>query len=602
MRLPANRQTVTGSSPRPTFAKSARHASRPAAAAVFFLLGLWFGGALWEAEVPLKDQPHLRRPVAAAWLDESKLLAVANQRSGSISIVDIEKHKVSAEVAIGERLADVAALGADGWLAAVDEKRHELTVLKWEAGALQIAERIPVSRYPVSIAVSKDGSRCTVASLWSRTITTFEIKPAEGPAPPTLTKLNELALSFAPGRQIYLPESEHILVADAFTGQMALLDVTAQSVVKIPARDIFRIYAMAPSADPGGIYVAHQTLRPLPPSPKAPSPKAAGDTETSDKAKMLTNFVGAYTIEGLLQGRLYHFVGSPEAPTRPGYFRGDLREMAELAPGPIVVTVEGRLQSLNPAPEKRQVRLRRFWDELVVSAPGKPDKEFAIRLGPVSPLSAADRGEALFYDTRLSANGWVSCHTCHPDGHTTGQTVDTLGDGSKGTHKRALTLLGSAQTGKWAWGGEVPTLHTQVLNSLQTTMGKKTTPQKVSDIAAFLHTLPPPPPLQPATDDPADKAQLARGEALFGRLGCVECHEPALGYTSDATYDVGLADEKSMTKFNPPSLRGVSQGYSFFHDGRATTLEDVFVTHGHPHGESLPADELADLLRFLSSL
>ena len=113
-------------------------------ALLFSLLCLWLGGSLW-AEVPLKDQPHLRRPIAAAWLVESKLLAVANQRSGSISIVDIEKRKVLAEVAVGERLADVAALGADGWLAAVDEKRHELVVLKWEAGKLQIAQRIGVS-------------------------------------------------------------------------------------------------------------------------------------------------------------------------------------------------------------------------------------------------------------------------------------------------------------------------------------------------------------------------------------------------------------------------------------------------------------------------
>jgi len=62
-------------------------------------------------------------------------------------------------------------------------------VLQWEADKLQVIERIPASRYPVSIAVSKDGSRCTVASLWSRTITTFGIKPAEEAEPPTLTEL-----------------------------------------------------------------------------------------------------------------------------------------------------------------------------------------------------------------------------------------------------------------------------------------------------------------------------------------------------------------------------------------------------------------------------
>jgi CxxC motif-containing protein (DUF1111 family) len=164
-----------------------------------------------------------------------------------------------------------------------------------------------------------------------------------------------------------------------------------------------------------------------------------------------------------------------------------------------------------------------------------------------------------------------------------------------------LTLLGSATTGKWAWSGD-ESLPVQVHNSLQTTLGKKTTPQKVSDITAFLQTLPPPPPLRPATEDPADIDQLARGEALFRARGCVECHVPAQGYTSDATYDVGLRDENGLTKFNPPSLRGVSQGYTFFHDGRAKQLADVFLTHRHPFGDELPADQLADLLRFLGSL
>src|SRR5688500_15544014 len=152
--------------------------NRRTAALVLSLACLSFGGALWAAEVPLKDQPHLRRPIAAAWLVKSKLLAVANQRSGSISIVDLEKRKVLAEVPVGERLADVAALPTAGGLLALDEKLHELLVLQWETGELRIAERIPVSRYPVSIAVSSDGSRCTVASLWSRTITTFGIEPA----------------------------------------------------------------------------------------------------------------------------------------------------------------------------------------------------------------------------------------------------------------------------------------------------------------------------------------------------------------------------------------------------------------------------------------
>jgi cytochrome c peroxidase len=291
-----------------------------------------------------------------------------------------------------------------------------------------------------------------------------------------------------------------------------------------------------------------------------------------------------------------------------GYFTGDLRKTAELAPALMSLTInERRQQTLAPAAGQPRVIVRRFRDELTVADPDEPARQTTVKLGPVGALTAADRGEALFYDTSLSATGWMSCNSCHPDGHTTGQLVDTLGDETKGTHKRIITLLGTARTGKWAWSGEL-TLKSQVFQSLKSTMGKQSNSQITSDIAAYLQTLrQPPPPLQPASNDPgdedsADRVQLRRGEALFERRGCVKCHVRASGYTSDATYDVGLRDEKGMSKFNPPSLRGVSQGYSFFHDGRAKTLEEVFLTHRHPHGEALPADELADLLRFLRSL
>ncbi len=313
MRFPPDRQTASVCRFR-QMARIAPAGSRRIAAAVLVLICFCLGDAHWAAAVPLKDQPHLRRPVAAAWLVESKLLAVANQRSGSISMVDIDKRKVLAEVVVGERLADVAALRSDGWLLAVDDKRHDLLVLQWKAGELQIVERIPVSRYPVNIAVSSDGSHCTVASLWSRTITTFGIEPADGPASPTLTKLNELALSFAPSGQLYLPDGEHVLVADAFTGQMALLDVAAQSVVKIPAKRVVRIYGMALSTDRGGLYVGHQTAQPMRTSRR-------GQGVGGDKARALTNFVGEYSITGLLNGRLQQFVGERETPTRCGYFR-----------------------------------------------------------------------------------------------------------------------------------------------------------------------------------------------------------------------------------------------------------------------------------------
>lgn len=563
------------------------------------IVSLGLGGARVVAQVPLKDQPHLRRPVAATWIEEGKLLAVANERSGSVSIVDIEKRKVLTEVAVGEKLADVASLpspdGPSRWLLAVDEKLHELLLLHWEADQLKVAERVPVSGYPVSIAVATNGSYCTVASLWSRTITTFDITPATEAVPPTLDKRGELPLPFAPRGQLGLPDNKHVLVTDAFTGQMAMVNVAEGSALKINAKRVFRIFGTTLADDGEGVRIAHQVT-------KIPEIATVNKVKAKSESRDLVNFVGQYSIRGLLQGRMEPYLGEQRGLIRFGYFPGDLRQVAEMKSGSFTPVQRGRVQVLDPVVGESQLFVRRFSDEVVVTDPDKPTKRTTISLGAVGRLTAVDRGEALFHDTSLSSTRWMSCHGCHPDGHTTGQLADTLGDNTKGTHKRVLTLLGAGSTGNWAWTGEVADLRLQVVKSLETTMGKPTNPQVVNDLTAYIQSLPPPPPRKPATNDLDDKAQLARGEILFRSRGCLKCHVPELGYTSDAVYDVGLKDEKGRAKFNPPSLRGVGHGYSFFHDGRATQLEDVFLTHLHPDGEELPAADVADLVRYLNSL
>ncbi|HKB37067.1 MAG TPA: hypothetical protein VKD72_11475, partial [Gemmataceae bacterium] len=61
-------------------------------------------------------------------------------------------------------------------------------------------------------------------------------------------------------------------------------------------------------------------------------------------------------------------------------------------------------------------------------------------------------------------------------------------------------------------------------------------------------------------------------------------------------------DEVGNTHFNPPSLRGVSQGGPYFHDGRAATLDEVFTRHRHQLRAALTGGDLQDLLAFLRTL
>jgi len=70
---------------------------------------------------------------------------------------------------------------------------------------------------------------------------------------------------------------------------------------------------------------------------------------------------------------------------------------------------------------------------------------------------------------------------------------------------------------------------------------------------------------------------------------------------------VGLEEKGDKYKgYNPPALRGVATRGPWLHDGRARTLEELFMKHHRPKAlndtPDLSAEELRDLLAFLRSL
>jgi cytochrome c peroxidase len=225
-----------------------------------------------------------------------------------------------------------------------------------------------------------------------------------------------------------------------------------------------------------------------------------------------------------------------------------------------------------------------------------------ISLGLMPEPSLVDRGELLFFDASLSHDSWMSCHSCHTDGHTNGHVNDNFSDRSFGAAKRVLSLLGGHDTAPFAWNGQVPTLEQQIRNSITHTMQGERMPsdRQVAALAAYLTSLPLPPPLDVARGV-RDEAARHRGGQLFHELRCDQCHAPPL-YTTPKAYDVRIHDKQGNTHFNPPSLRGVSQRGPYFHDNRAASLEAVFREEAHQLERELSANELRDLIAFLNSL
>ena len=397
------------------------------------------------------------------------------------------------------------------------------------------------------------------------------------------------------------------MVADAFAGRLAIIDVQRAKLEHVRQLDGHNIRGLAVSHDGSKLYVTHQQLNPT------------GWTDFDDVhwGTLMANSLRVLSLDSLLNHDKNILEGGwLEKLGRTGHAAGD--------PGPVVMgdrgTMAVALSGVGDVAVTRASYADRFHvgqrpvdliivnDNLLIAdelsdAIARIDLRAGavapqIPLGPPAKSTPRDRGEALFYNARLSHDGWMSCHSCHSEGHTIDQLADTLGDGDYGAPKRIPSLLGSGQSGPWAWNGSISTLQEQVRKSVKTTMhGSTLSPRQTNDLVAFLKSLSP-----PVTRFTAPPEQLRQGATVFARRGCVDCH-PAPLYTSADSVDVGLVDENGRRKFNPPSLRGLGQRDRFFHDGRAKRVEDVVLQARHQLGtEKLSAAEAAALIAFLKSL
>jgi cytochrome c peroxidase len=210
----------------------------------------------------------------------------------------------------------------------------------------------------------------------------------------------------------------------------------------------------------------------------------------------------------------------------------------------------------------------------------------------------------VFYDADRSLHSWFSCHTCHTDGHTSGQVFDTRNDQSYGTPKLIPTLRGVSETGPWTWHGWQNDLQEAMRRSLTESMNTEqpVSQEDVDALVAYMATLSHPDHPHPRSVTP----KMELGQKLFtGRAGCIKCHSGTTFTTAD-TFDGAVEDPKDRNKkYNPPSLIGVSARRRFLHTGKAKSLEQVLTKYHRPEdlvGESFNEAEIEALVEYLRSL
>ncbi len=551
-----------------------------------------------EALLPAR----IRRPAALALTRDGHWLFVANERSGTLSVIDTRTMKVTSEIPAGKSPVDLALTPDDKNLLVVDRLGNELIVYSRTGGELKSPQRLKVAESPITVQVTPDGTRASVASLWSHRLTMVSLTGS-------LNSAREISLPFAPRSQHFV-DGNKVLVAAEFGGTLAVVDLVTGAVDSVRTIPAHNIRSLTRSLDGRRVWLTEQVLN------------KQGHAQIDDIrwGNLITNNIRSLGVESLLDpranilagselihlGELDHGTGDPACLVTCGNELAiALAGIGEVVTGPEsgdkwTYTLAGkRPVAMLASPDHKRLYVVDAWtDAIIVLYQDTFKVTNQISLGARPELSAAEQGEDLFYDARLSHQGWLSCHSCHTDGHSSGKLADTFSDTTFGTPKRVLSLLGVGETGPWAWNGSMKTLEEQIEKSITATMqGHKPPDSQIWASTAYVKSLKP----APRFDATTQQSGGSRGRELFVRHNCARCHTPPL-FTSTATYDVGLKDEMGARTFNPPSLRGVSQGGPFFHDGRAKSLGEVFQKYHHQLKTAPSPQEVSELVAYLRTL
>jgi len=277
-------------------------------------------------------------------------------------------------------------------------------------------------------------------------------------------------------------------------------------------------------------------------------------------------------------------------------------------------------------------------------------------------LQSAELGRLLFYDKRLSADGTISCASCHQveHGYSSNTKVATGIGGALGTRKPP-PILNKAFAKTFFWDGRADTLEAQAEGPLFHPQEMGTTPEKlvatVDGIVGYR------PLFQKAFGDSKISLRaitraisdfertLLSGDSLWDRwqadpinvsypeeakIGfgifedrdCKGCHiaplftddlfhNTGVGFANGAFADVGryavTQKEEDTGAFKTPTLRNLMSHAPYMHDGSVATLEalvDLYDQGGikNPHLDEkmlplgLRPHEKAGLVAFMKTL
>jgi cytochrome c peroxidase len=276
-----------------------------------------------------------------------------------------------------------------------------------------------------------------------------------------------------------------------------------------------------------------------------------------------------------------------------------------------------------------------------------------LESGPPPSKAMIDLGRMLYFETRLSKDGSLSCNSCH-DLQRYGVDAEPTSIGFKGQRgaRNAPSVYHAAGHLSQFWDGRAADVEEQakgpITNPAEMALADGAAAVRaLQDVPAYKHAFKAafPGSPKPITFDNIgvaigafERGLVARsrwddylegnssaltpaevdGLRVFTNVGCMVCHTgELLGGSSyqklgaveswpnqkdQGRFEVTGADADRMT-FKVPSLRDVEKTAPYFHDASARTLPDAVRMMGkHQLGVQLSGEEVSSIVTWLNSL
>ncbi len=589
-------------------------------------------------------------PFNMAISSDGETLYVVAQEANALLIVDIDSEKVLDKIAVGERPHSVV-LKKDGKTAYVSNQWSD-NIYEIDLSLAKVVDTLQTGSGPAGLVLSHDEHFLIVVDSYSSEVSFIDLQSGS-----EIRRLmagnNPVQVDISPGGDLLYVSSRRTLPKPYQTPPVTEMTVIDAGRQRVRERKIFEnAYMMENVAfTPSGDMVLATLIRPKNLIPSVQIEKGwmmthgIGIIETGNKGRMvqlLTDEPNAYYSDPFdivitpdeQKAFISHsgddFISVIDLAAIRTLLAGSTPEELDTYSNHLGISSRYVMKRIptgaNPkgmvlSPDGNYLYVaERLEDRITVISTEKLETFKTLDLGGPSRITVARQGRRIFNNSGGTFQNQYGCYTCHPDSHEDGLVYNMAGKDMGRNLANTQTLRDVGDIPPYKWNGKNSSIYKQDGMRFSTilTRTEAYNYDELDALVAYIVTgIKNPPNLRYNPNGELTEAQK-RGKKIFYRTHdnfgneipvgnqCVTCHPPP-NFTNMQMADVGtLSETDDPMLFDAPQLNNIYESAPYLHDGRATTLEEIWTMYAendeHGVANDMMKDQLNDLVEYLRSL